>query len=117
MFSNKGAAPMNAASNVAPISRNVVKLQKAITTHKGSTNSLEFAEPTASLFIRHKRLPFSVKTSADGSQSVDVDFALAAAYICDLVPGVDEHILGQLSPADFGACMNKLTELLNAAGN
>jgi hypothetical protein len=33
------------------------------------------------------------------------------------VPGVDEAIIGQLSPADFGACMNKLTELLNAAGN
>ena len=113
---NAKGASMAAAPNVTPLPSNVVKLSKAITTHAGNTSELKFSPLTAGVLMRRKRLPVSFKTDTDGSQTVDVDYALAAGYIADLT-GVDEAVLEQMSPGDFTKCIAKVIDMVNDSGN
>lgn len=106
------AAPAPAAS--APkVPFNVVVLEREIKTHKGPVRELVFGPVTAGLLIKHTRLPWSVRYFTDGSARDECDYAVAAAFICDMT-GIDSIEIGQLTARDMAQCIEKLFTVLTA---
>lgn len=96
---------------------NVVKLSKAIATHKGNTAEITFAPFTADLLIRHGRFPFKTVYGPAGNPiDLETDYTLAAKFIADLT-GLDEVILGALNPLDFGKLVIHLRDVAMTQGN
>lgn len=98
-----------------------VALKKPIETHDGTKRELTIREPEADLFFRYG-LPFEQTSNVDGegivrSVSHEVKGAVVLKYLA-AGTGLDEGILGTMSPFDAVRCGNAMiAAFFNDAGN
>lgn len=87
-------------------------LSKPLTTHDGEVSELSLRDLTAADIVRAKSPP--VKLIA-GDQSAEYRYDIIME-LASAMTGVDDIILGKLTPKDFHRLASRVVALWNASG-